>query len=263
MLLITRFDYSRLREWKLGIYGVPDRRDPARVRAGRRRPAGRSARSRCRSSASSRPSSARCCWSCRWRASWSTGSGGWTTARRPAGWSCSRVIPAMLVIGQPDLGSGLVYLAIARRDPVRRGHAVDALRGAGRARGGGDRGRADRGARGGRRGAQAVPEGPAHGLPQPGREPARGGLPDQPVADGDRLRGEDRPRRRSNTDEARLPARAPHGLRVLGGGRGVRLRGRGAGSFAVRPADLASIAYPYDVRRTSTEHLSQGASPRC
>ena len=35
MLLISRFDYSRLREWKLGIYGVPDRLDPARVR-GRR-----------------------------------------------------------------------------------------------------------------------------------------------------------------------------------------------------------------------------------
>ena len=57
------------------------------------------------------------------------------------------VIPAMLVIAQPDLGSGLVYLAIARRDAVRRRHPVDPLRGARRARRGGDRGRAGGGAR--------------------------------------------------------------------------------------------------------------------
>ena len=34
MLLITRFDYSRLREWKLGIYALHDRLDPAGVRGG-------------------------------------------------------------------------------------------------------------------------------------------------------------------------------------------------------------------------------------
>ena len=93
----------------------------------------------------------------------------------------------MLVIAQPDLGSGLVYLAILAR-PVHRGHAVDPLRGA----------------RGARRGAIVVVlvAAPAVGvevlkpyqkdrlgLPQPRREPGQGGLPDQPVADGDRLRG--------------------------------------------------------------------------
>ena len=37
MLLVSRFDYSRLREWKLGRLRADDRRDPARLRARRRR----------------------------------------------------------------------------------------------------------------------------------------------------------------------------------------------------------------------------------
>ena len=174
------------------------------------------------------------------------------------------LIPAMLVVAQPDLGSGLVYLAIVlgailfvAGTPWTHFAALGGLAAvaivvvlvAAPAVG--------------RRGAQAVPGGPPHGLPQPRREPRRGGLPDQPVADGDRLGRQDRPRRRGDPDEARLPARAPHGLRVLGGRRGVRLRGRGARAVAVRAPDLASTANPDDVRRTSTARWSPAASPRC
>ena len=38
------------------------------------------------------------------------------------------LFPAMLVIAQPDLGSGLVYMAIVAGGAVRGGHEVDALR---------------------------------------------------------------------------------------------------------------------------------------
>ena len=44
------------------------------------------------------------------------------------------VIPAMLVIAQPDLGSGLVYIAIVTSVLFVAGHQVDALRRARRAR---------------------------------------------------------------------------------------------------------------------------------
>jgi rod shape determining protein RodA len=101
------------------------------------------------------------------------------------------VIPAMLVIGQPDLGSGLVYLAILGSilfiagTPWTHFAALGALAAAAI--------------------VIVLIAAPAvgvevlkpyqkdrlTGLPQPGREPGQGGVPDQSVADGDRLRGED------------------------------------------------------------------------
>ncbi len=51
------------------------------------------------------------------------------------------LVPAMLVIVAADLGSGMVYIVDRPGDPLRRRDAVDSLRGARRARGGrrGDR----------------------------------------------------------------------------------------------------------------------------
>ena len=56
----ARIDYSRLREYKFGLYGADGRAQPRRVRDARRS-AARGAGSRCRSSSSSPRSSARCC----------------------------------------------------------------------------------------------------------------------------------------------------------------------------------------------------------
>ena len=77
------------------------------------------------------------------------------------------LFPAMLVVAQPDLGSGLVYLAILVAVLFVAGTPVDPLR------------RASRASRrvaiavvvvaapaAGSRAAQAVSEGPPHGLPQ-------------------------------------------------------------------------------------------------
>ena len=50
------------------------------------------------------------------------------------------------------------------------------------------------------------------------------------------VRGEDRPRRRRDADEARLPPGAPHRFRVRRGRRAVGLRGRRIRPLAVRPA---------------------------
>ncbi len=81
------------------------------------------------------------------------------------------------------------------RRAVRGGHRMDPLRGAGGARSGRDRGRAARRARRRVRGAEAVPAGPPHGVPKPLGRSCRRGLPDQSIADGDRRRRQDRPRR--------------------------------------------------------------------
>ena len=110
------------------------------------------------------------------------------------------LVPAMLVIAQPDLGSGLVYLAIALAVLFVAGTkwthfaALAALA------------------------AVAVTvvlvAAPAVGVEvlkpyqmdrltafvDPDREPRRGGLPDQPVPGRDRLRRKDRPRRRGHAD---------------------------------------------------------------
>ena len=54
-------------------------------------------------------------------------------------------VPALIVIMQPDLGTGIVYIVITPGDAVRRRGAMDALRAPGRAAGGrGDRGAGDR-----------------------------------------------------------------------------------------------------------------------
>ena len=112
MLLVSRFDYSRLREWKLGVYGFDDRRDPARATL-----LGVSARGSRRAIEfgffNFQPSEL----------------GKVLLVLALAGFVVDRarrlderettsrivllaLIPAMLVVAQPDLGSGLVYLAI-------------------------------------------------------------------------------------------------------------------------------------------------------
>ena len=83
------------------------------------------------------------------------------------------LIPAMLVVAQPDLGSGLVYLAIVLAVLFVAGTKwthFAALAGLGR---GGDRGGAAGRAGGRRGGAQAVPGGPPDCIPQPLDGPGR------------------------------------------------------------------------------------------
>ena len=117
-------------------------------------------------------------------------------ARRPRGSCCSALIPTMLVMAEPDLGSALVYVAGDAGHPVRGRRAVAALRRARRAVRGGDHARARRGCPAARRrGAQALPGGPPDVVPAPVGQPGRGGLPAAAVQDRHRLGREDRPRR--------------------------------------------------------------------
>ena len=172
MLLISRFDYSRLREWKIGIYGVmigaillvyalgfSARGSKRAIEIGffnfqaselgklllvlslsafvvdrMRRLDDRE-----------------------------------TTSRI----MLFTLIPAMLVIGQPDLGSGPRVPRDRPGRAVRGRDQVDPLRDARRARRGRGGDRARRGARRRRGGAQAVPGGPPHGFPQPHQQPGR------------------------------------------------------------------------------------------
>jgi rod shape determining protein RodA len=97
------------------------------------------------------------------------------------------VIPAMLVIAQPDLGSGFVYIAIALA-LLFAGHEVDALRGPRHARRGGSDTRAGGGADGRRSRDQGVPGAAPHGVRAPDGQPARAGLSAQAVHYRDRLR---------------------------------------------------------------------------
>ena len=67
------------------------------------------------------------------------------------------LLPTMIVMAEPDLGSATVYVAGHARDPVRRGRAVAPLRRADRAVRGQRGVRAGGRAQAGRRGAQALP----------------------------------------------------------------------------------------------------------
>ena len=170
MLLITRFDYSRLREWKLGIYafligsillvyalGFSARGSRRAIEFAffnfQASELGKLllivalagfAVDRMRRLDDARPP-----------AGGAAGGDPGDARGRTAG---------------PRLG--LVYLASCSGDPVRRRHPLDPLRGARRAGGGRRSRRARGGACGRRRGAQAVPEGPPDGIPQPRRNPA-------------------------------------------------------------------------------------------
>ena len=171
-----------------------DRLDPARARRSARPRAARSAGSTSRSSASSPPSSASCCWSWRCRRfvvdrirrlqrprhdgagdAAGAGAGGAGHAQPDLGsaWSTSSS-------RWPSCSSPAPAGSISRRSSrSSRGH----------------RARARRRSRGRRARAQALPGGPPDGVPEPVRQPSRAGLPAEPVADRDRRRPEDRPRR--------------------------------------------------------------------
>ena len=131
------------------------------------------------------------------------------------------LVPAMLVIAQPDLGTGARLRRDRADDPVRRR----------RLRGGTS-------PRWRRVGAVAIalvlvvaPAAGVHVLKpyqvdrltaflNPSDNPADAGLPAEPVADRDRLGREDRARRRArDADQAGLPARAPHRLHLRRGRR--------------------------------------------
>ena len=243
---VSRLDYSRLRELKYVALRAHDRLDPARLRprrppraaraldraavlplpavrarqgaAGRRavglrrRPhaaAGPRARHRARS----------CCWRwCRRCSSWPSPTSG------PALVYIVVVLAVLFVAGTPwrhfaalgALGAVAIALVLVAAPAV------------------------------GRRRAQALPGGPPHGVPQPLGRPGDAGLPAEPVADRDRRRREDRPRRRErHPDEAQLPARAPHRLHLRRGRRALRLRRRGARALALRAADMARAAHPH------------------
>ena len=225
MVLLTRFDYSRLREFKLRIYAPADRArscscsalgTAARGLAPLDRPAvlpvpavraGQAAADRGAVGVRRRP-----------------------LARLGERETTARLMllalgPAALVMLQPDLGSALVYVALAMAILFVAGTPGRQLGGLVALFARGDRARARRRPGGRRARAQALPGGAPDGLREPLRRPERRDLPDQPVADRDRLRREDRPGRRPrDADGAELPPRAPHGLHLHRGGGDVRLR---------------------------------------
>ena len=247
MFLLSRFDYSRLREWKLGIYGFMIASILAVYVLGF------SARGSTRSIEfpffNFQASELGKLLLAVTLAAFMVDRMRRLTDRE----TTSRIVllalvPAMLVVAQPDLGSGLVYLAILVTVLFVAGTPWTHLAGlAGLA-------------------AVAIVivlvAAPAAGIEvlkpyqmdrltaflnptsNPVEEPS--GLPDRPVADRHRLRGEDRARRRRDADETRLPARAPHGLRVQRGGRGVRLRRGGARPVPVRAAHMARAQNTHD-----------------
>ncbi len=221
---------------------VPDRVDPARLRAGLLG-ARLAARDRVpASSTSRRPSSASCC-SCVTLSAFMVDRMRRLTERE----TTSRIVllalvPAMLVIAQPDLGSGLVYLAILAGGAVRGRHPVDPLRGPRRAW---RRWRSWSWSwRRPRPGSQLLKPYQMDRLTaflNPTSDPREEGYQiNQSLtaigSGGKTGRGDE-----ATQTQARLPARAPHGLRILGGGRGVRFRRGGPRAVPLRPADLARL----------------------
>ena len=159
------------------------------------------------------------------------------------------LIPALIVIPQPDLGTGLVYVAVAFTILFVAGTswkqltALVAMFAASV--------------------AIVVAGAPALGVHvlkpyqdqrltgflNPSHDPQRPDLQHHRVADRDRVGREDRARRGPrDADEPELPARDPDGLHLRRRRRDVRFRGRGAGAVAVRVADLAGDANHDDVQ---------------
>jgi uncharacterized membrane protein YhaH (DUF805 family) len=159
------------------------------------------------------------------------------------------LVPALLVIAQPDLGSGLVYVSIALVTLFVAGTrwthfaALGALATAAV--------------------VVVLVAAPAVGVEvlepyQMDRLTAFVNPDDDPRAQGYQQQqslvavgaggktGRD-------PDQARLPARAPHRLRLRGGRRGVRLHGRRTSVVVVRPADLAHAADPDDVQGSARD----------
>ena len=134
------------------------------------------------------------------------------------------LMPAMLVMAQPDLGTAIVYVVgtlavlFVAGAPWRHFAALAALGAVAIALA------LVVAAGGGRRGAPALPGGPPDVVPAPVRRLGRGGLSAAAVQDRHRLGREDRPRRRGrHADRAELPARAPHRLHLRGRRRDLRV----------------------------------------
>ena len=193
---VSRLDYSRLRELRYPIYGVlmVSIIGVLAARAGDARRA--AAGSSCRASTCSPPSSARCCWSSRWPGfvvERMREMGRQTTARV----MLLGLLPTMIVMAEPDLGSATVYVVGTLAILFVAGRAVAALR------------RADRAVRGQRhvRRSSAAPRLGVEVLKpyqvdrltaflHPSADPGDDRLPAGAGADRDRLGREDRPRRR-------------------------------------------------------------------
>ena len=187
-------------------------------------------------------------------------------ATRPRGSCCSALLPAMLVMAQPDLGSALVYVVGRARAAVRRGRAVAALRRA-------------------RRRSVAVAialvlvAAPAAGVARAQALP--GGAPDlvpAPVGRSGRGRATSSSSPRSPSAPARRRAAASTNatqtalnflpehhtdfiFAVVGETYGFA--GAALVLVALRAADMARAAHPDAWRRTCTARCSPAASPRC
>ena len=163
---LSRVDYSRLRELKYGVYGLLIASILAVQALGSRRPRLAARDRHSRSSRSRPPSSARSCSSSRSSAFIVDRVAAAARPRHDRADACSlALIPAALVMLQPDLGSGLVYIVIGLAVLFVAGTPLAPLRRAVRARRGGDRAR-PRGRAGGRRDRPArLPEGAPDGVP--------------------------------------------------------------------------------------------------
>ena len=158
------------------------------------------------------------------------------------------LLPTLLVMAQPDLGTSIVYVTIAlallfvagtkwTHFAALGGLAAAAV-------------------------ALVLVIAPAAGVPllkgyqkdrltaflqKDNADPAEPGLPAQPGRDRDRVRPQDRPRHRARDPDApRLPPREPHGLRVRGGRRAVRVRRGRHRAVPLCPVDLAIASDPHD-----------------
>ena len=160
---------------------------------------------------------------------------------------------------QPDLGSAWSTSSIVLAVLFVAGTTLAALRGA-RSRSAPSRSRSCSSPRRavGVDGPHAYQKDRLTSFLHPTDNPGEAGLPAEPVADRDRRRPEDRPRRRGHADQAQLPARAPHRLHLRGGRRALGLRRRGPRALALRAADLARVCASSPWRRTCIGALVAG-----
>ena len=171
------------------------------------------------------------------------------------------LIPALLVIPQPDLGTGMVYVAVGFSILFFAGTSFRQLAGliamfAASI-------------------AIVLAGAPALGVHllkpyqvqrltgflNPSRNRQLPDLSDHRVADRDRLGPEDGSWQQGHPDQAGLPSGQRHGLRVRGRRRDLRIRRSGGGAVAVCAADLARSANPHDVQEP-VRHADRRRHPR-
>ncbi len=183
------------------------------------------------------------------------------------------LVPFAAIMTQPDLGTGLVYLAISAVVLVMGGAkgALPAHHAYRRHRG--HRGRVRR-----RRAAEVpavrrhvgvppleeLPAQPPARVPEPRGGPLRRRLQPRPGQDCHRQRWPVRQgHRQRHAVDPRLSARGPHGLHLLRSGRGVRVRGRHGAHRPVRPAHRG-VPLHRPARRQPLRHAHRhGASSAC